>query len=251
VLSLFLIRLSCGLAISSTVLCRRDVVSPFFRTLSLVQLGLLTLGGLTLPDGWLPFGPALPWSLAAVCFVASVFWLLERRTIAAGLGWVATIGSVVATVLAGLTQAGLSASELPGLRAGLIVAGDFATAGTLGGFTAAMLLGHQYLTAPGMRLEPLYRGNSLLGGLILFRFLVSALSLAAQTQPEGSLHQTWLLLRWLAGIVIPAIFIVMVHRILKHRNTQSATGVLFAGVICAFLGELTADLLRADLKAAY
>jgi len=34
-----------------------------------------------------------------------------------------------------------------------------------------------------------------------------------------------------------------VLRILKYRNTQSATGVLFAAVILAFIGETTAALL--------
>jgi hypothetical protein len=40
----------------------------------------------------------------------------------------------------------------------------------------------------------------------------------------------------------------MVWRILKYRNTQSATGVLFAGVILTFIGELSAALLDKDLS---
>ena len=32
-------------------------------------------------------------------------------------------------------------------------------------------------------------------------------------------------------------------RILKYRNTQAATGVLFVGVILSFIGDMTAALL--------
>jgi hypothetical protein len=41
---------------------------------------------------------------------------------------------------------------------------------------------------------------------------------------------------------------LMVRQILKYRNTQAATGVLFVGVILTFIGELTADLLFHELR---
>ena len=40
----------------------------------------------------------------------------------------------------------------------------------------------------------------------------------------------------------------MVHRILKYRNTQSATGVLYVGVVMTLTGELTATLLAYELS---
>ena len=40
----------------------------------------------------------------------------------------------------------------------------------------------------------------------------------------------------------------MTIRILRYRNTQAATGVLFAGVILVFLGEMSAALLLAELR---
>jgi hypothetical protein len=39
-----------------------------------------------------------------------------------------------------------------------------------------------------------------------------------------------------------------VQSILRYRNTQSATGVLFAAVILVFIGETTAAVLSRDLK---
>jgi hypothetical protein len=43
----------------------------------------------------------------------------------------------------------------------------------------------------------------------------------------------------------------MVCRVLRYRNTQSATGVLYAVDILIFLGEATAALLARDLNAPY
>jgi hypothetical protein len=60
-------------------------------------------------------------------------------------------------------------------------------------------------------------------------------------------HWLWLSLRWGAGIIGPLIVAAMTWRILKYRNTQSATGVLFVGVILTFLGEMTALLLYREL----
>jgi hypothetical protein len=57
----------------------------------------------------------------------------------------------------------------------------------------------------------------------------------------------WLVLRWLAGIVAPLVLAVMVWRILRYRNTQAATGVLFVGVIVTFIGELSATLVSREL----
>jgi hypothetical protein len=52
-----------------------------------------------------------------------------------------------------------------------------------------------------------------------------------------------LALRWLAGLVAMACVIWMTWQTLKIPNTQSATGILYVGVIVSFLGELVALLL--------
>jgi hypothetical protein len=58
----------------------------------------------------------------------------------------------------------------------------------------------------------------------------------------------WLALRWAAGVAAPAVLFVMVRRILRYRNTQAATGVLFVAVILTFIGEMTALLLEHELR---
>jgi hypothetical protein len=100
-----------------------------------------------------------------------------------------------------------------------------------------------------MSIEPLKR-------LTLFFFIALLVRLAfaaygwvhAGTAIQGSLIWTWLALRWLAGIIAPLVLAVMTQRILRYRNTQAATGVLFAGVILVFLGEMSAELLSAELR---
>jgi hypothetical protein len=47
----------------------------------------------------------------------------------------------------------------------------------------------------------------------------------------------------MTGIVGAMITAVMSWQTLKIPNTQSATGILYVGVMFVFLGELTAELL--------
>ena len=50
---------------------------------------------------------------------------------------------------------------------------------------------------------------------------------------------------------MPLALSLVLLRILRYRNTQSATGVLFAGLIVVFMGEMTAALLERDLLVPY
>ncbi|GIW92022.1 MAG: hypothetical protein KatS3mg110_0063 [Pirellulaceae bacterium] len=116
----------------------------------------------------------------------------------------------------------------------------------LGWLLTAMLLGHYYLNWPGMKLEPLQR---LLIGLlwaVAARAMVSAIGLAFHQQLLADINAVvggLLGLRWLAGIIGPAVTGRMAQLTLRIPNTQSATGILYAGTIMALLGELVAELL--------
>ncbi|HEY3966564.1 MAG TPA: hypothetical protein VGM05_18525 [Planctomycetaceae bacterium] len=235
-IALFAIRLICGMGFMLCVMPRKDVAAAFFRIMLLVALGFAVLFALTLPSEMWPGV-----TLAGLAFLGSVFWLLERRRTGAGV-----IVIVFAVSLLELLR--LGARENTAASPGgiwLAHASALASAGTLGAALTGMLLGHRYLTAPGMPLAPLCRLNQALGVATLFRLAVSAaaffVGMAALTD---STYWIWLALRWLAGILGPLAACVMVHRILRYRNTQAATGVLFVAVILTFIGELTADLLQ-------
>lgn len=284
----FALRLICGMSLMWALMPRRQVTSGFFRIQMLVVMGLGALAGLSAgmemqsitgasqqPSlGSLPFLMSCLVGLIALLgllgFFGSMLWTLERRTAAERVGFAVlfvsaalivvpqfipkvVIDSADAVVVGAFSS--VTASYL--IRA-LITASEFAGAALLGSTVVGMLLGHWYLTTPTMSIEPLKRLNLFLGIAGLLRLILSAttvfmLSGGAFDSAETRLRwvavpQAWLGLRWLAGIIGPLVVCLMVWRILKYRNTQSATGVLFVGVILAFIGDMTAALLLNETK---
>jgi hypothetical protein len=153
-------------------------------------------------------------------------------------------------VVCGLSAAALAPlAWLAGEPAWLSVLSSFATAAALGGAVTGMLLGHWYLTAPTMSITPLTRLTWCYLGAVVARLAASAVGYAlAADVLHGSLPWTWLALRWLAGILGPLVLCGMTLRILRYRNTQAATGVLFASVILSFIGEMSATLLLSETQ---
>ncbi len=103
-----------------------------------------------------------------------------------------------------------------------------------------MLLGHWYLTATGMSLVPLERAVTLAIAAVLVRGGVVAWDQASSSGGLSSLAPILIGLRWAAGIAGPLVLVILTRRVLRYRNTQSATGVLFAAVILVFIGEAVA-----------
>ncbi len=239
----FAIRLICGMGLALCAMPRKDVAAAFFRIMLLVMLGLGVLFTLAAPGGAFWRGAIL----SGVAFLGSIFWLLERRP--AGT---AAIGIVFLLALAEIVVFGGGASAAGSGRHRLAAVSALASAATLGTALTGMLLGHRYLTAPGMPLAPLIWLNAGLGLATIFRFLISATALATGLGVLGQSFD-WILLalRWLAGILGPMTVCVMVQRILRYRNTQAATGVLFVAVILTFIGELTGDLLYRTLGVPF
>ena len=176
-------------------------------------------------------------------FLGSVFWTLQRRR---GGTWFAFLIAIVSAVT--LLLSSTSSETISSVDGILLFLSELSSASVLGGAVTGMLLGHWYLTAPTMSIDPLSRLNFFYGCATISRFVLSAFALAmAWNELAGMTDFVWLGLRWAAGIVGPIVVFVMVSRILKYRNTQSATGVLFVGVILTFIGEMTATLLYQKL----
>lgn len=245
VLSEFILRLSFGLALAMLPVSPRLVTSGYFRNNLYVLLGFNVLAALVAAGAPVEAGLHV-WPAAAaagVSYIGSVCWLYE----ASRAGRVA-LGAVAALALAGAwLDAGLLSSTA---AAPLVDWLDPIGEGLLLGSTmAAMLLGHWYLNAPGMKLEPLKQLTLVVAAAIVLRAALAgwglSLELAAASPPE---LRWWLMLglRWLAGIVGMLLVTWMTWQTLKIPNTQSATGILYVGVIAAFLGELTAQLLSQE-----
>jgi hypothetical protein len=240
----FLYRLSFGMAAAMAVTSPRLVTSGYYRNNAYVLLGMNLLAALATWSGTLDSGLAPPWpatAAAAVSYVAAVLWLYEKpRAGIAALGAVAAlslVGAVVATPVAGKPPA-----------AAWLAWGDSAVAGLVLGVTmAAMLLGHWYLNAPGMKISPLVRLTALMGAAVVLRAVVSGLGLAGHLGASSPdfIEGLMIALRWISGVAGTALLIVMTRSTLQIPNTQAATGMLYVAVITTFLGELVGQLLSA------
>lgn len=241
----FALRLLFGLSSTWCFMPREAVTVGFFRIQMLVALGLSVLGAMTasgidpLPDTLCPVVvKGICIGMAVIAFVGSTLWMLGHRTAGAACGAIIAVGS--ATALLGL----LPLSSMIPVRSGFVAVSELSSGWLVGGAVCAMLLGHWHLTATSMSLVPLTRlTHMLLAAASVRGVLALAALLTVQGVSWSGVPAIWLALRWAAGIIGPLVLGGMVLRILKYRNTQSATGVLFAAVILAFIGETTAALL--------
>ena len=242
----FVLRLSFGLALAMLVTSSKLVTSGFFRVHLWVVMGLATLAALAAtfnPDAppWIA-NPVL-WACVAAAilsYLGAVIWLYEQ----------AAIGKLLLALVMAATLAGALFDHLPAdyetFSAPALACADVISGGLVLGLTmAAMLLGHWYLNTPTMKLEPLQRLVVLMGAAVVLRAVICGTGLSLETSLQTLEYSTWLFvaLRWLSGIVATLGLVLMTWQTLKIPNTQSATGILYVGVICTFLGELTSQLL--------
>lgn len=272
-IALFVLKLATGITLMWWLMPRRDVTDGFFRIQMRLLLGLAVLTALlvTTSPTWSDTRAEVPSSITSgaenedvvspgsvavvirnlmigasvLAYLGSIFWALGRRI----------PGRICIHVLTALNVAALSwhsfhvqhSASLP-----LQFLSDFSSAAVVGSMLTGMLLGHWYLTTPTMSILPLWWFNRAILASAGLRLLASAWTLqASDVLPADATQQIWLGIRWMGGILAPALVTLLVWRILKHRNTQSATGVLFAGLILVFMGEMTAALLERDTLLPY
>lgn len=249
-LSQFIFRLSFGLALAMACTPARWVTSGYYRVHLYVVLGLNALAAAVAWSAPEPFAVVPPIAAAVLAYVGSVLWLYERPR--AG---VAALAMVSAAALWGAWTVRPAEQRLGDASAVLITARtalgwlDPVGGGLLLGTTlAAMLLGHWYLNNPGMPLAPLKRLIALMAGATALRVALCGVGLVcASAAADAVLAAHWplIVLRWLSGLLGAGVIALMAWQTLKIPNTQSATGILYVGVILTFLGELSAQLLSA------
>ncbi len=239
----FLCRFGWGLAVGLLLTPITLVPAGFFRINLLVVMGLATfaalLAGTALPGSvaWLAGGAAvLAWAGSAAWFARRdrVGTLLCAASGAALAAAVAAIGAV-----GGYGAIAAVAALLSGLVVGLTV--------------HAMLLGHWYLNAPGMRIDALKRTIDVALAAWAAQFLVAVVVAwpglpALADADRGTLAMVSL--RWLAGLIGLPILLVMSRKTLDIPNTQSATGILYVACLAAVTGELAGQLLGTIREAA-
>lgn len=250
----FALRLTLGMSIMWLLMPRKEVTAGFFKIQMRVVLGLCILAALSVATDFV--GQSIgqqflsPTTARVLCGVAaglgyfgSVFWLYDWRK--PGTWVMFPILALAAIVL--IAGYGIP-TETGDSRVWLQPLSELASSLLIGSTVVGMLLGHWYLTSPTMTIKPLSVMNNCVLGATLIRLVVSMVGLSlAWSSIETNTQLIWLSLRWIAGILAPLLVWFLVWRILKYKNTQSATGVLFSGVIVTFIGEMTASLLFTEL----
>lgn len=258
----FLFRLTLGIAVAMGLTPSREVTSGFYRVHLWVLMGLQTLAVLVLvsqPRPKMAHVPFAHWqgyaafAAAVVSYVGATIWMYERRALGKAAIWLIAALAATSLVLPAIEPHVYSQYMSPGKPLGWQLAASFSGAMLLGLVTTAMLLGHWYLNTPTMKLEPLKRLIVLLAAAVLVRALVSGsgtwLEMTQHADRQGGALQTWLVfvaLRWLAGIAGVAGLAWLTWQTLRIPNTQSATGILYAAVVVALIGELVSQLLSAE-----
>ena len=246
----FIFRLTFGIALAMGVTPARWVTSGFYRVHLWILMGLNTFASLaiysqreTLDDDlanvWLVL--ALAVLLTLLSYVGAVAWLYEKKDIGQLLLYCITLSGLLAAALATPWQAMTGGTGI------LLAMLDLTSSGLLLGVTlSAMFLGHWYLNTPTMELLPLKRLVILMTLAIGIRTLVSGTGLLLQASDLQLVIWIFVTLRWLSGLLAALMLALMTWYTLRVPNTQSATGILYAGVILTFIGELTSQLLSVD-----
>jgi hypothetical protein len=249
----FLFRLTFGVAVAMAVTPSRWVTSGFYRVHLWVLMGLQTLAALALgsiPANSLESAALLRdqfWlavTAASISYSGAIVWMYDKK-------W---LGKLMIVAVAGCALAGCCLPVFnQSIKPIAFQIADRITSGLLLGLVStAMLLGHWYLNTPTMKMEPLRRLIIFLAAAVLVRMAVSGSGAwleAARLAQSSEFPQSWtmfLALRWLTGLVGTLVIAGLTWQTLKIPNTQSATGILYAGVILTFIGELTSQLLSAE-----
>ncbi len=129
----------------------------------------------------------------------------------------------------------------------------------LGSVMVAWLLGHRYLTATEMTIDPLRAVSRLLLIAVGARWayllvIVGAALLLPLEWRQGATLWSGLIVDWLmvsirvgVGLILPSAFAFMALECVKLRSTQSATGILFFMSVFVVIGELTSQYLAGQL----
>lgn len=240
----FLCRFGWGLSVALVLTPSSLVPAGFFRVNMLVVLGLATFAALLCGQALPAHTWLLPAAAAVTAWMASIVWFAERTRPGIVLCVITALLLAAATAVVQVAADGTLTGGWPHVGVALL-------SGLVTGLTVhAMLLGHWYLNAPGMRVDVLRR----MIDIALAAWAVQLVVATAAALPAGALAagttggpttMALVSLRWLAGLAGLPVLLLLSRKTLEIPNTQSATGILYVACLAAILGELTAQLLSA------
>lgn len=237
-----------GLILSALVMPPQKVAWAFWRfaiILTMAANAAMLLFALYQPAD---AGELRPWAIggSAVALAASTGWLaLLLRTGGAPPHAAAMRVPTAFALVASLAAAWSFAASNRVLAAGDLVAGAALGAAALvvGFATMAAMLGHAYLTAKAMPIDPLRR---VVGGYALCAVLQAAASLGVLLRfwtrwtdgYAGAFTIAIVLMYLMIGVLGSMAFAVLGWQAVAVRNTQSTTGIMYFAMVMNFVGLL-------------
>lgn len=239
-LSLFLGHVAAGSSLQLSLMARYPVTPAFYRFTGGLTLVLLGTAVLVFPLPHVPTrslsqSPAT-WQALSLLTLAGAVGLLWSRWRGAGgrLFWPAGLLGIVSVAATGW------AYESSWVAVHFIVSSLVLGAALLG-----MILGHWYLTEPGLPIAPLRFLSRVLFGALCLRGLLTAQRVAAVGWPGLDPWPVGLFagIRIVVGLVMPGLLAGLILYCVKTRSTMSATGLLYLALIMVGAGEAVARYL--------
>ncbi len=222
----------------------QEVGQGFYRFFGFLCVALQTLAlGLAIFMGSAfeaPF-PRSVWALAfsllfTLCFTVAL--KVRVRWFVWGCFWLAALSGFWSISSPPMREAIVGLWEIHSASSALV----------LGAVTLAMMLGHWYLVTPKLSIEPLKRYSAMY--ILLTAWIALELALtytlyvgfgAQPATPGGSqlIHEEiiFVLFRVIWGLAAPLGFAYWIWNTVKMKSTQSATGILYAAMVCTLIGE--------------
>jgi hypothetical protein len=247
----FCLELAFGVLATLAFVARAPLGTFFFRVMGVTALVPL-LAALTLPvfvaqEGWSEPG-RLGAGLAVLSFpLYSGSVRVTTRKIAlivAALGAAASIALEVRDA---------AAVEAAGALPWLVASSSALSTGLVGGSVGlAMVFGHWYLTVPSLEVDWLVRLNRLtmvwMAASLVALAVTCAVFAGALREQDVDLLGPWAMFhlgtRVAVGLVMPLVFGWMTAQSLHHRNTRSATGILYASTVLVLIGTAASLFLQ-------
>lgn len=243
-----------GVLVPMLFISVQEMGTRFFRLISVLSIILFAGAVWANPFNDLalaiPFAAASPLSGQIITLLAlAVFFLFLN------IFFLQPGGKIFVTLalLAGLAATAKLPFTFPGVSPapGWMLSGSFmSSALMLGSVLGTMITGHWYLVNHKLTLRPLQMAAWVFIGLAVWRTLLvflTVITLSNSAEPALAGTAKGLLafsatgiLFWARvsfGLVVPLVFGWMIWGSIKVRNTQSATGILYATIVLVLVGE--------------
>jgi hypothetical protein len=240
---LFLSLFALGTAAAITAVPYREIGKYYFKFHVLVAL-VMTAMAVGLGRPWLALGAGAP--LARTAAAASLLFALlvvVEYAVVRSAGTGLRKDALLLPVSTGTVAVCLAAFAMPGHGVGaaaLLAAHLLTSAAVLGTSLVAMSTGHWYLANAKLSFDILVRLCRLFVAALAAKAVVSLLYLALRWESYAALEafdQLAIAVRVLAGLVLASVLALMSLSCAKGRSNQSATGILYVGVVFVLIGE--------------